>query len=135
MVAIILDENNYIKSYSNKFRKPESVLVAAIPDESDPEKLRCYQYTDDAFVFDAEKWAAIEAERAAMAAEIAAEEKTAVIMNKIDNLKGMIESSDYQIIKCYEYSLLKLAMPYDIETLHAERQAIRDQINELQKTL
>lgn len=54
MFAIILDENNYIKSYSSKFKTPGSILVETMPVESDPEKLGCYQYIKKKFVFDAE---------------------------------------------------------------------------------
>ena len=128
MVAVILDENNYLQSFSSKFRTPESVLVKTIPGETDAEKLRCYQYIKNKFVFDAEKWAAIEAERAENA-------RTNEIAQKILDLKAQIESSDYQIIKCYEYSLIKLEMPYDVEKLHAERQALRNQINALEMQL
>lgn len=135
MFAIILDEEKYLQSYSDKFRKPESILVDAIPDEEEPEKLHCYQYINNEFVLDADKWAAIEAERAKAEAERAEAARIAGIRHEIDTLKETIESTDYQVIKCYEYSLMKLAMPYDIETLHAERQAMRDEINALEKEL
>lgn len=135
MLAIILDNDNYIKSYSYKFRAPGAIIVETIPEETDPEKLQCYQYIDDAFVFDDEKWAEIEAARAnAAAAEQAAAEQAA-ILQEINALKSAIASTDYQIIKCYEYSLNNLEMPYDVAELHAKRQAIRDQINELESTL
>lgn len=142
MFAIILDNDNYIKSHSDKFRAPGAIIVETIPEETDPEKLQCYQYIDDAFVFDEEKWAEIEAARAnAAAAEQAAAEQAeaeaeqAAILQEINALKAAIASTDYQIIKCYEYSLNNLEMPYDVAELHAKRQAIRDQINELESTL
>lgn len=47
-------------------------------------------------------------------------------------LKNALEATDYQIIKCYEYQLVGLEMPYDITELHTHRQAIRDRINELE---
>lgn len=128
MYAIILDDNYYLKSYSNKFRTPGSFLVDHIPNESDPDKMRCYQYIDETFVFDADKWAGIEAERAENA-------RIEGIKQEISTLKAQIQSTDYQIIKCYEYSLIDLELPYDAEALHAERQALRDQINELEKQL
>ena len=40
--------------------------------------------------------------------------------------------NDYKIIKCSEASLVGEEMPYDITALHAERQALRDKINELE---
>lgn len=50
----------------------------------------------------------------------------------IEKLKEMIRSTDYQITKTYEYSLVGKDAGYDIEVLHAQRQSIRDQINELE---
>lgn len=128
MFAIILDEEKYLKEYSNKCRKPGSILVDEIPNESDPEKLNCYQYIKKKFVFDAEKWAAIEDERAEKA-------KIEETQRTIADLKETLESTDYQIIKCYEYALNNLEIPYDAAELHATRQALRDQINEVEATL
>lgn len=51
---------------------------------------------------------------------------------QIAELKRELESTDYKIIKCSEHQLLGLDMPYDVAELHAERQAIRDKINELE---
>lgn len=50
----------------------------------------------------------------------------------IDDLKKQLAETDYRAIKCYEYSLVGLPMPYDVAELHAIRQAIRDQIAELE---
>lgn len=47
-------------------------------------------------------------------------------------LKSKLEETDYMIIKCYEYQLVGLESPYDIEALHAKRQPIRNRINELE---
>ena len=41
------------------------------------------------------------------------------------------EIGDYKIIKCYEASLIGKEAPYDVETLIADRQKVRDKINEL----
>ena len=54
--------------------------------------------------------------------------------SKLKSLQSQIASTDYQIIKCYEYSLVGLELPYDIEALHADREAIREQIRELEET-
>jgi len=51
---------------------------------------------------------------------------------KIKGLKEQLAATDYRIIKYYEYQMAGLELPYDIETLHTERQAIRDRINELE---
>lgn len=54
---------------------------------------------------------------------------------EIEQLKNQLAETDYQIIKCSEYQLARLELPYDIETLHVERQALRDKINELEQIL
>ena len=51
---------------------------------------------------------------------------------EIDMLKKQITETDYKVIKCHEYALVGKPLPYDIEALHAERQAIRDKINEFE---
>jgi len=51
---------------------------------------------------------------------------------QIAALKTKLAATDYKIIKCSEYQLAGLDAPYDIATLHAERQAIRDEINALE---
>lgn len=50
----------------------------------------------------------------------------------IEDLKIQLESTDYKIVKCMEYQLAGLPLPYDIEALHLQRQAIRDKIAELE---
>ena len=60
----------------------------------------------------------------------------AVCINaQINAIKEQIRSTDYQIIKSYEYSLVGKETEYDIVALHTERQAQRDQINALQEQL
>lgn len=51
---------------------------------------------------------------------------------KIAELKTQIQATDYKIIKCSEYQLKGLELPYDINALHTERQALRNMINELE---
>lgn len=70
--------------------------------------------------------------------EIAERERHAHIAEinmQISGLKAQIDATDYRIIKAYEYSLVGLETEYDLTALHEERQALRDQINELEKTL
>ena len=52
---------------------------------------------------------------------------------RIAELKAQLDGTDYKIIKCSECSLAGIELPYDIAKLHAERQALRDEINELEK--
>ena len=54
---------------------------------------------------------------------------------QINDLKDRIAASDYKVIKTYEYTLIGEQTEYDMETVHAERQALRDQINTLETQL
>ena len=51
---------------------------------------------------------------------------------QIAELKEQLAATDYKIIKCSEYQLAGMELPYDIQALHEERQALRDAINELE---
>lgn len=68
-------------------------------------------------------------------AEQARQQQISQLTAQIDGLKAQIAASDYKIIKTYEYALLGEQTEYDIETVHAERQALRDQINDLETQL
>lgn len=57
------------------------------------------------------------------------------IQTQIDELKEQLTATDYKVTKCYESSLVGETLPYDIKALHAERQAIRDEINRLEAEL
>lgn len=57
------------------------------------------------------------------------------IQKKIDNLKEVLSSSDYKVIKCQEAYLIGEQMPYDVDELHKERQSIRDEINRLESLI
>ena len=68
-------------------------------------------------------------------AEQARQQQISQVTAQIDGLKAQIAASDYKIIKTYEYALLGEQTEYDMETVHAERQALRDQINSLETQL
>ena len=51
---------------------------------------------------------------------------------QINELKAELSATDYKIIKCSECNLSGEPLPYNINELHAARQAIRDEINELE---
>lgn len=57
------------------------------------------------------------------------------IQTQINELKEQLSESDYRVTKCYECSLVGKTLPYDIQELHTERQAIRDEINRLESML
>lgn len=53
----------------------------------------------------------------------------------IESLKSELQESDYKVIKCAEAMAVGADMPYDMASLHNERQALRDKINELEEQL
>lgn len=62
------------------------------------------------------------------------------IQQKIADRRWQLSDSaspigDWKIAKCYEYALMGLPAPYDITELNAQRQAVRDEINELEAEL
>ena len=52
--------------------------------------------------------------------------------SEIERLKSELQESDYKVIKCAEAMAVGAEMPYDVASLHKERQALRDKINELE---
>lgn len=65
--------------------------------------------------------------------QISIDEQQANIQMEIERLKSELQESDYKVIKCAEAMAVGAEMPYDVASLHNERQALRDKINELQK--
>ena len=55
-----------------------------------------------------------------------------LLLSEIERLKSELQESDYKVIKCAEAMAVGAEMPYDMESLHKERQALRDKINELE---
>ena len=68
-------------------------------------------------------------------AELARQQQISQVIAQIDDLKARIAASDYKVIKTYEYTLLGEQTEYDMEAVHAERQALRDRINVLETQL
>lgn len=58
-------------------------------------------------------------------------EKQAVI----DSLKAQIAEGDYKVIKCAEAQLMGEELPYNVAELHAQRQALRNEINVLESEI
>lgn len=56
-------------------------------------------------------------------------------MQTLHAYKNKLAESDYKITKSEEYELAGLELPYDMEELHAEREAIREKIRELEERL
>lgn len=55
-----------------------------------------------------------------------------LLLSEIKRIKSELQESDYKVIKCAEAMAVGAEMPYDVESLHKERQALRDKINELE---
>jgi len=55
-----------------------------------------------------------------------------VKMERISELKYLLNNEDYKVIKCYEAQLLQEEMPYNLQELLAQRKAWRDEINALE---
>ena len=53
-------------------------------------------------------------------------------LHRITLLKRELSQSDYKVIKCMEATLCGEELPYDIDALHGERDAIRKEINDLE---
>lgn len=52
---------------------------------------------------------------------------------EIKRLKTELTSTDYQVIKSYEYALTNQPSPYNTPTLHAKRQELRNRIKKLEQ--
>jgi hypothetical protein len=59
--------------------------------------------------------------------------KEPTLQAHLRSLKNKLASTDYKVIKCYEYSLAGIALPYDMKALHEERETIRKQIRDLEE--
>mgnify|MGYP002761873756 CR=1 FL=1 len=68
-------------------------------------------------------------------AEQKRQQQISQVTAQIDGLKAQIAASDYKVIKTYEYTIIGEQTEYDMETVHAERQVLRDQINSLETQL
>ena len=55
-----------------------------------------------------------------------------LLLSEIERLESELQDSDYKVIKCAEAIAVGADMPYDVASLHNERQALRDKINELE---
>lgn len=64
------------------------------------------------------------------------EQKESEIRTLINKLSApSSDIGDWKVVKCYEAKLQGNELPYDLNELMAERQAVRDRINELQAEL
>lgn len=121
---ILLDEQGYFTgNYAVKGKIVGGVEISELPPYEDMKKQISCKFENEKWIFDEEKYQEILKQEAE-------EEKQA----KIKELQSELNESDYKIIKCNEYKLAELELPYDIEELHKQRQALRDEINKLQES-
>jgi hypothetical protein len=119
---ILLDEKGYFTgNYAIEGKIVGGVEISELPPYEDIKKQISCKFKNEKWIFDEEKYQEILKQEAE-------EEKQA----KIKELQSELNESDYKIIKCNEYKLTELELPYDIEELHKQRQALRDEINKLQ---
>ena len=129
-MRIELDKGSYLTgNYATVGGGKDWVEVDNFPifaDDADYcNKIICYQYIDNQFVFDAEKCNKLKEEKIKIM-------KKSELTAQIISLKEELSETDYQVIKCAECTALNYEMPYDIEALHRSRQVLRDKINELE---
>ena len=124
-MRILLDNEGYVAQWMAQDTvgyMSDNDIVIATPDGFDFSafrgEYRYYKIVDGALVKDENR-------------VIPEREKT--VQEQIAELKAQLSATDYKVIKCSECQLLGLEMPYDVAALHANRQAIRDQINKLQQ--
>ena len=122
-MKVLLKDNYFTGNYAKIGDIEGGIEVSELPPMEDSKKMLAYKLENKNWVFDENKYQEIlnvEAE----------EEKQA----KIKELQSELNESDYKIIKCNEYKLAGLELPYNIEELHKQRQALRDEINKLQES-
>lgn len=122
-MQVLLKDNYFTGIYTVNEKLEGGIEVNELPPEKDSNKMLAYKLVKNKWVFDENKYQEILNQEAE-------EEKQA----KIKELQSELNESDYKIIKCNEYKLAGLELPYDIEELHIQRQALRDKINKLQES-
>lgn len=119
---ILLDEQGYFTgNYAVEGKIVGGVEISELPPYEDMKKQISCKFENEKWIFDEEKYQ-----------EILNRETEEKKQAKIKELQSELNESDYKIIKCNEYKLAGLELPYDIEELHRQRQALRDEINKLQ---
>ena len=124
-MRILLDNDGYVSQWIEKDDvgyMSDNDIVIATPEGFDFSafrgECRYYKVVDGVLVKDETR-------------VIPEREKTT--QEQIAELKAQLSATDYKVIKCSECQLAGEEMPYDVAELHAERQAIRDQINKLEQ--
>lgn len=122
-MKVLLKDNYFTGNYAKIGDIDGGIEVKELPPEEDSKKMLAYKLENEKWIFDENKYQEI------LNVEAEDEKQT-----KIKELQSELNESDYKIIKCNEYKLAGLELPYDIEELHKQRQALRDEINKLQES-
>jgi glyoxylate utilization-related uncharacterized protein len=127
-MKVLFDEKGYVNSFtideSGCFEDESNVVILPNPEDEAHFVEYYMHYNKDGFD---------QAHFEAAMAQKELEQAKAEVQVQIDELKAQLSTSDYKVIKCMEAQLAGEEMPYDIEAIHTERQAIRDKINELEQ--
>lgn len=119
-MKVLFDENGYIKSFilGEGGCFGDDVDAVELPDPEDVEHFTKYHqhYTKEGFNQSHLDDSAVQQE----------------CQKQIDELKARLAATDYKVIKCMESKLMGKELPYDIVSIHAERQSVRDLINTLE---
>ena len=119
---ILLDEQGYFTgNYAIEGKIVGGVEISELPPYEDIKRQISCKFENEKWIFDEEKYQ-----------EILNRETEEKKQAKIKELQSELNESDYKVIKCNEYKLAGLELPYDIEELHKQRQVLRDEINKLQ---
>lgn len=119
---ILLDEKGYFTgNYAVEGKIVGGIEISELPPYEDIKRQISCKFENEKWIFDEEKYQ-----------EILNRETEEKKQAKIKELQSELNESDYKIIKCNEYKLAGLEIPYDIAELHKQRQALRDEINKLQ---
>lgn len=62
-------------------------------------------------------------------------ENIITIISSINQKKHALKKEDYKVIKCMEAQLKGEPMPYDVDELTTKRNAIREEINNLEQKI
>lgn len=111
---ITFDKNKYIQSMSF-----DENGQFEIDDNFDFAFSSCYQLVNNDLVLDNNKIREIE--------------KQIENDNLLVQYHQELNNTDFIIIKSIEYQLNGLDIPYDLKSVHKQRQELRDKINELEK--
>ena len=147
MILARIDESNYWTGSWREFSEGDTmpddgiwVEVENIPTETrDVRERRCWKYNKPLNFENSESTEETKSEVWILdedkISEYNKEKTNKDIKLQIRKMKDELSSSDYKIIKAYEFSLVGKECEYDIKALHEQRQLLRDKINELEAEL